>query len=232
MSRQPGGSSSGGQSADRLRGDQPHSHRRTYVNPATASPDPLPPPGLSWGIKRSFIDYIGGLPDGSVSATAGATVSGSSLFCFSPDTSDYDAATRHRRVALPRRRPARRAPRHASGPAAGPLDHLHVAAAASCRSAPATAAARTGPPSASSARRNRATPTGPWSGNTSTSSFLPKGPNCSTASMRPGSRWIRSSSGSPARPTVRTHKMTGRTLVEERVRPVVFSGLRLGPTVP
>ena len=62
------------------------------MNPANAAPDPLPPLGLSWGIKRSFIDYIAGLPDGSVSATAGATVSGSSLFCFSPDTSDYDPA--------------------------------------------------------------------------------------------------------------------------------------------
>jgi hypothetical protein len=60
------------------------------VNPANTAPDPLPPPGLSWGIKRSFIDYIASLPDGSVSATAGATVSGSSLFCFSPDSSDYD----------------------------------------------------------------------------------------------------------------------------------------------
>ena len=62
------------------------------MNPANAAPDPLPPLGLSWGIKRSFIDYIAGLPDGSVSATAGATVSGSSLFCFSPDRSDYDPA--------------------------------------------------------------------------------------------------------------------------------------------
>ena len=62
------------------------------MNPANTAPDPLPPPGLSWGVKRSFIDYIASLPDGSISATAGATVSGSSLFCFSPATSDYDAA--------------------------------------------------------------------------------------------------------------------------------------------
>jgi hypothetical protein len=62
------------------------------VNPASASPDPLPALGLSWGIKRSFIDYINSLPDGSVSATEGATVVGSSLFCFSPERSDYDEA--------------------------------------------------------------------------------------------------------------------------------------------
>jgi hypothetical protein len=62
------------------------------VNPASASPDPLPALGLSWGIKRSFIDYITSLPDGSVSVTGGATVAGSSLFCFSPDSSDYDVA--------------------------------------------------------------------------------------------------------------------------------------------
>jgi hypothetical protein len=48
--------------------------------------------GLSWGIKRSFVDYIASLPDGSVSATDGATVSGTTLFCFSPETSDYDVA--------------------------------------------------------------------------------------------------------------------------------------------
>ena len=62
------------------------------MNPASASPDPLPALGLSWGIKRSFIDYITSLPDGSVSATEGATVAGSSLFCFSPESSDYDVA--------------------------------------------------------------------------------------------------------------------------------------------
>jgi hypothetical protein len=62
------------------------------VNPASTSPDSLPAPGLSWGIKRSFIDYINSLPDGSVSATDGATVAESFLFCFSPESSDYDVA--------------------------------------------------------------------------------------------------------------------------------------------
>lgn len=60
------------------------------MNAASASPDPLPALGLSWGIKRSFIDYINSLPDGSVSATNGATVAEPSLFCFSPESSDYD----------------------------------------------------------------------------------------------------------------------------------------------
>lgn len=54
------------------------------MNPASASPDPMPPLGLTWGIKRSFIDYIASLPDGSVSAEAGAAVLPSGLFCFTP----------------------------------------------------------------------------------------------------------------------------------------------------
>lgn len=61
------------------------------MNPGTASPDPLLPPGLSWGIKRSFIDYINGLPDASVSLVGGATVDDAGLFHFAPDNSDYDA---------------------------------------------------------------------------------------------------------------------------------------------
>lgn len=62
------------------------------MNPASATPDQLPPLGLTWGIKRSFIAYIMDLPDGTVSATDGATVVESSLFCFSPEESDYDVA--------------------------------------------------------------------------------------------------------------------------------------------
>jgi hypothetical protein len=60
------------------------------VSPATVSPDPLPPFGLSWGIKRSFIDYINGLPDASVSAVDGATVDEAGHFRFAADSSDYD----------------------------------------------------------------------------------------------------------------------------------------------
>jgi hypothetical protein len=61
------------------------------VSPATVSPDPLPPLGLSWGIKRSFIDYINGLPDASVSVVNGATVDETGLFRFAAENSDYDA---------------------------------------------------------------------------------------------------------------------------------------------
>lgn len=62
------------------------------MNPASATPDPLPPLGLTWGIKRSFIAYIRDLPDGTVSAADGAVVVDSGLFCFAPDEPDYDAA--------------------------------------------------------------------------------------------------------------------------------------------
>ena len=63
------------------------------MNRAPASPEQLPAPGLSWGIKRSFIDYISSLPDGSVSAADGATVAASSLFCFSPGECTYDVGS-------------------------------------------------------------------------------------------------------------------------------------------
>ena len=61
------------------------------MSPATVPPDPLPPLGLSWGIKRSFIDYINSLPDASVSVTDGATADEAGLFRFAADSSDYDA---------------------------------------------------------------------------------------------------------------------------------------------
>jgi hypothetical protein len=61
------------------------------VSPATRSPDPLLPPGLGWGIKRSFIDYINSLPDASVSAVDGAGMDEAGLFRFAPDRWDYDA---------------------------------------------------------------------------------------------------------------------------------------------
>ncbi|MET3923496.1 HtaA domain-containing protein [Arthrobacter sp. UYEF20] len=61
------------------------------MSPATALPDPLPPLGLSWGIKRSFIDYINSLPDGAVSAVNGAAIDEAGLFRFAPDAADYDA---------------------------------------------------------------------------------------------------------------------------------------------
>lgn len=55
--------------------------------------DQLPPSGLTWGVKRSFIRYISGLPDGAVSATEGATIVESSLFNFVPDGGDFDVDT-------------------------------------------------------------------------------------------------------------------------------------------
>lgn len=62
------------------------------MSSASVSPDPSPRHGLSWGIKRSFIDYIHSLPDAAVSAVGGATVDEAGRFWFPPDTADYDAA--------------------------------------------------------------------------------------------------------------------------------------------
>lgn len=45
----------------------------------------LDAPALRWGIKRSFIDYLSRLPDGSVSADAGASIVSGSYFQFEPD---------------------------------------------------------------------------------------------------------------------------------------------------
>ena len=42
-------------------------------------------PVLRWGIKRSFISYLSRLPDGSVSADAGASIVSGSYFQFEPD---------------------------------------------------------------------------------------------------------------------------------------------------
>jgi hypothetical protein len=56
-------------------------------------PDPLLQPGLSWGIKRSFIDYIHGLPDASVAAVDGADMDQAGAFHFAPDRSDYDVGS-------------------------------------------------------------------------------------------------------------------------------------------
>lgn len=45
-----------------------------------------PPAGLYWGIKASFLDYIGRLPDGSVSVGAGALPASGGTIVFSPET--------------------------------------------------------------------------------------------------------------------------------------------------
>jgi len=49
---------------------------------ADADPPALPPLGLTWGIKRSFVRYLSGLPDAQVSATDGAEIVEGSLFNF------------------------------------------------------------------------------------------------------------------------------------------------------
>ena len=46
---------------------------------------PFDDPVLRWGIKRSFISYLSRLPDGSVSADAGASIVSGSYFQFAPD---------------------------------------------------------------------------------------------------------------------------------------------------
>lgn len=62
------------------------------MNMAPATTEPLPASGLTWGIKASFIAYIAGLPDGTVSAAAGASEIQPGLFHFSFAESDYDQA--------------------------------------------------------------------------------------------------------------------------------------------
>jgi hypothetical protein len=63
------------------------------ARPARPSVEELPRPGLTWGLKRSFIRYISTLPDGTHTETAGATLEPPSLFRFSPTGSDLDPTT-------------------------------------------------------------------------------------------------------------------------------------------
>lgn len=53
----------------------------------------FPPAGLVWGIKRSFINYISRLPDGSVAADDGAVIVDGSFFRFAPDGGNHDPLT-------------------------------------------------------------------------------------------------------------------------------------------
>lgn len=53
----------------------------------------LPPLGLTWGVKRSFVSYLSHLPDASVSAAGGADIVNGSFFNFAPAGGDYDPAT-------------------------------------------------------------------------------------------------------------------------------------------
>jgi hypothetical protein len=61
---------------------------------ADADRPALPPLGLTWGIKRSFVRYLSSLPDAQVSATDGAEIVEGSLFNFQPAGGSFDAAAR------------------------------------------------------------------------------------------------------------------------------------------
>jgi ferredoxin-NADP reductase len=51
--------------------------------------------GLTWGIKRRFVDYVGGLPDGQFAVSAGASTGGDHVFWFPLESmDDFDPVTR------------------------------------------------------------------------------------------------------------------------------------------
>lgn len=52
----------------------------------------LPPEGLTWGVKRSFVNYLTSLPDGDISAADGASEVGPGLFNFLPGGGTFDPA--------------------------------------------------------------------------------------------------------------------------------------------
>ncbi|WP_104087963.1 HtaA domain-containing protein [Cryobacterium sp. N19] len=57
-------------------------------------PETEPLPGLTWGLKRSFIRYISMLPDGGHSVSGSASLTYSSFFNFEPAAdSTYDPIT-------------------------------------------------------------------------------------------------------------------------------------------
>ena len=58
-------------------------------------------PVLRWGIKRSFISYLSRLPDGSVSADAGASIVSGSYFQFEPDGGGSAADAEARAAGAP-----------------------------------------------------------------------------------------------------------------------------------
>ncbi|MCG2620785.1 HtaA domain-containing protein [Arthrobacter sp. I2-34] len=60
--------------------------------PAAPARDLLPPEGLTWGVKRSFVRYLTSLPDGAVAAVEGASVLESGFFNFPPDGGSFDPA--------------------------------------------------------------------------------------------------------------------------------------------
>ncbi len=63
--------------------------------PSTSSTQPASQahePGLHWGIKRRFLQYIARMPDGQCSTTDGATVDDTSRFHFTLDRTDLTSA--------------------------------------------------------------------------------------------------------------------------------------------
>ena len=53
-----------------------------------------PGPGLTWGIKRRFVDYVGGLPDGDFTVTDGARTDADHVFWFPlASIDDFDSLT-------------------------------------------------------------------------------------------------------------------------------------------
>ena len=69
------------------------------TTPTASTPGPVgdgsaPRPGLTWGLKRSFIRYISTLPDGGHQETDGASLTDGSSFHFAPAPgATYDPAT-------------------------------------------------------------------------------------------------------------------------------------------
>ncbi len=52
-------------------------------------------PGLIWGIKRSLLDYVGGLADGDLAVNEDVSVTADLRFCFPmDDMTQFDEATR------------------------------------------------------------------------------------------------------------------------------------------
>ncbi|NKX53094.1 HtaA domain-containing protein [Arthrobacter mobilis] len=62
------------------------------AEPAARAADALPPEGLTWGVKRSFVNYLTSLPDGDISAAEGASQVAPGLFNFLPGGGSFDPA--------------------------------------------------------------------------------------------------------------------------------------------
>lgn len=63
------------------------------TNQTDSAETSTPPPGLTWGIKRSFVRYFSFLPDASMSIDNGAEATNGSFFTFEPNGADLDLHT-------------------------------------------------------------------------------------------------------------------------------------------